>query len=89
MENPESRDVGDKSLLRLAFFTGSATAMLVLARKVGEKILIGENISITVVRVAQGIVRIGIEAPNEMPIVREEIKEQMLEQAATKEATNT
>jgi sRNA-binding carbon storage regulator CsrA len=34
-------------------------------------------------------VRIGIEAPNEMPIVREEIKEQMLEQAATKEATNT
>jgi carbon storage regulator len=63
--------------------------MLVLARKVGEKILIGENISVTVVRVAQGVVRIGIEAPNEMPIVREEIKEQMLEQALPKEVSKT
>ena len=51
--------------------------MLVLARKVGEKILIGENISVTVVRVAQGVVRIGIEAPNEMPIIREEIQQQV------------
>jgi carbon storage regulator len=51
--------------------------MLVLARKVGEKILIGENVSVTVVRVAQGIVRLGIDAPDEMPIVREEIKHQM------------
>jgi carbon storage regulator len=51
--------------------------MLVLARKVGEKILIGENVSVTVVRVAQGIVRLGIDAPEEMPIVREEIKHKM------------
>jgi carbon storage regulator len=48
--------------------------MLVLARKVGEKILIGENISVTVVRIAPGVVRIGIEAPNEMPVIREEIQ---------------
>jgi carbon storage regulator len=51
--------------------------MLVLSRKVGEKILIGDNISVTVVRVAQGIVRIGVEAPQNLPVVREEIKEQM------------
>jgi len=50
--------------------------MLVLSRKVGEKILIGDNISVTVVRVAQGTVRIGIEAPGDLPIVREEIKDQ-------------
>jgi len=50
--------------------------MLVLSRKVGEKIFIGENISVTIVRVAQGIVRIGIEAPDDLPIVREEIKDQ-------------
>jgi carbon storage regulator len=49
--------------------------MLVLSRKVGEKILIGDNISVTVVRVAQGIVRIGVEAPQELSIVREEIKD--------------
>ena len=50
--------------------------MLVLSRKVGEKILIGDNIAVTVVRIAPGIVRLGIEAPVEMPIVREEIKDQ-------------
>ena len=50
--------------------------MLVLSRKVGEKILIGDNIAVTVVRLAQGSVRIGVEAPENMQIVREEIKDQ-------------
>jgi carbon storage regulator len=50
--------------------------MLVLSRKVGERILIGDDIAVTVVRVAQGLVRIGIEAPHDLPIVREEIKDQ-------------
>ena len=49
--------------------------MLVLSRKVGEKILIGDNVSVTVVRVAQGIVRIGVDAPKDMAIVRDEIKD--------------
>jgi len=48
--------------------------MLVLSRKVGEKILIGDKIAVTVVRVTQGSVRIGVEAPIELPIIREEIK---------------
>ena len=56
--------------------------MLVLSRKVGQKILIGDKIAVTVVRVAQGIVRIGVEAPKETPIVREEIKDQLAEQSA-------
>jgi len=51
--------------------------MLVLSRKVGQRILIGENISVTVVRVAQGGVRIGIEAPPELPIVREELQKKL------------
>ena len=49
-------------------------AMLVLSRKVGEKILIGDEISVTVVRVGQGAVRIGVDAPDNLAIVREEIK---------------
>ncbi|HJN66011.1 MAG: carbon storage regulator [Pirellulales bacterium] len=48
--------------------------MLVLSRKVGEKILIGDTISVTVVRVGQGGVRIGIEAPEDLEVVREELK---------------
>ncbi len=51
--------------------------MLVLSRKVGERILIGENISVTVVRVTGGGVRIGIEAPAELPIIREELKREV------------
>ena len=53
--------------------------MLVLSRKVGEKILIGDEIAVTVVRVAQGIVRLGVEAPQELPILREEIKDRLQE----------
>lgn len=52
-------------------------AMLVLSRKVGEKILIGNEISVTVVRVGQGAVRIGVEAPDDLAIVREEIKDSL------------
>lgn len=48
--------------------------MLVLSRKVGERIWIGEDISITVVRITGGGVRLGIDAPSEMPVVREELK---------------
>lgn len=59
--------------------------MLVLSRKVGERILIGENISVTVVRVAGNGVRIGIVAPAEMPVIREELKLQ-LDEAARQEA---
>ena len=49
--------------------------MLVLSRKVGERILIGENISVTVVRVGPGVVRLGVEAPQNVSVLREEIKE--------------
>ncbi|MBN2024023.1 MAG: carbon storage regulator [Pirellulales bacterium] len=48
--------------------------MLVLSRKVGQRILIGDKIAVTVVRVAQGAVRIGVEAPDDLPIVREELQ---------------
>jgi carbon storage regulator len=51
--------------------------MLVLSRKVGERILIGDQISVTVVRVTGGGVRIGIEAPPEMPVIREELKKSL------------
>jgi carbon storage regulator len=49
--------------------------MLVLSRKVGQRILIGDEIAVTIVRVASGAVRIGVEAPDHLAIVREEIKQ--------------
>ncbi len=47
--------------------------MLVLSRKVGERILLGEKIKITVVRVSGGGVRLGIEAPADVTVIREEV----------------
>ena len=47
--------------------------MLVLTRKTDEEILIGDNIKITLVRVRGNSVRIGIEAPREVRIVRGEL----------------
>jgi len=57
--------------------------MLVLSRKVGQRILIGDQIAVTVVRVAQGTVRIGVEAPKHLPIVREELQTEAGEKLQT------
>ncbi|MFN0056095.1 MAG: carbon storage regulator [Planctomycetales bacterium] len=54
--------------------------MLVLSRKPGERILIGNDVKITVIRIGPNTVRIGIDAPGDMNIVREEL---CLEQGAT------
>ncbi len=48
--------------------------MLVLSRKVGEKLVIGDNITIVVNRVAGNRVTIGIDAPEEVRIIRGELK---------------
>jgi carbon storage regulator len=47
--------------------------MLVLSRKLGEKICIGDNIQITVVDVERGKIRLGIDAPRDVPIYRSEL----------------
>lgn len=48
--------------------------MLVLSRKESEKIRLGDDIIITVVRVAGDKVRLGIEAPASVPVLRRELK---------------
>ncbi len=47
--------------------------MLILTRNSGETIIIGDNIKITVLSVSRGNVRLGITAPNDVSIYREEI----------------
>jgi carbon storage regulator len=49
------------------------SAMLVLSRKLGEKIYINDNICITVVDIDRGKIRLGIEAPRDVPIFRQEL----------------
>jgi carbon storage regulator len=51
--------------------------VLVLSRKAGERILIGDKITITVVKIGHGGVRVGVEAPPEMAVVREELAQEL------------
>jgi carbon storage regulator len=68
-----------------------AKDVLVLSRKSGERILIGDKISVTVVKIGHGGVRIGIEAPPELAVVREELAEELkrTEQALASEQTES
>lgn len=47
--------------------------MLVLSRRAGERILVGDQVVVTVLWISPGSVRIGIEAPKDMNIVRDEL----------------
>lgn len=51
--------------------------MLVLTRKAGQIITIGDDIRIKIVDVGNGVVKIGIEAPKDLPIYREELYEKL------------
>lgn len=49
--------------------------MLVLSRRVGEALIIGDEITVTILDVKGSQVRVGIKAPREVPVVREELLE--------------
>lgn len=59
--------------------------MLILQRKTGESLLIGEDVEISVLAVEAGRVRLAIEAPKSVSILRSELKNAM---AANWEAAN-
>ncbi|WP_163499786.1 carbon storage regulator [Helicobacter suis] len=49
--------------------------MLILARKLGEGVVIGEHIHIRVISIEKGSVKLGFDAPSHMLILRSELKE--------------
>ncbi|GIW42591.1 MAG: hypothetical protein KatS3mg076_3168 [Candidatus Binatia bacterium] len=62
--------------------------MLVLTRKLGQSIRIGDSIRIQVVEVRGNQIRLGIEAPPEIRVLREELYQQVAEKPVTEGATH-
>ena len=54
--------------------------MLILTRRVGETLMIGDDIEVTVLNVTGNQVRIGIEAPKDAPVHREEVYQRIREE---------
>jgi carbon storage regulator len=50
--------------------------MLVLSRKVGERLFIGDNVVITITEIRGDKVRIGVEAPRDVRVLRQELKDE-------------
>ncbi|MFT7003108.1 MAG: carbon storage regulator [Sulfurimonas sp.] len=49
--------------------------MLVLARKLDESIVIGDDITVKIISIEKGVVKLGIEAPKDISIIRNELLE--------------
>lgn len=62
--------------------------MLVLSRQRDESIIIGDNIVITIVDIRGDKVRLGINAPTEIPVHREEVYEAIQRERAAQEAAD-
>lgn len=60
--------------------------MLILQRKAGESLVIGDDITVSVVSVENGRVRLAITAPSEVPILRSEL---IIATAANVDSANT
>ncbi|MBN1840145.1 MAG: carbon storage regulator CsrA [Campylobacterales bacterium] len=53
--------------------------MLILTRKIGEGVILNDNITVRVIDISKGMVKLGFDAPKEMMILREELAQAIKE----------
>ncbi len=63
--------------------------MLVLSRKRGEQIVIGDNITVTILDIRNDKVRLGIQAPTDVPVHRREVYEAIQREIAQQSNSST
>ncbi|MBI3896760.1 MAG: carbon storage regulator CsrA [Gammaproteobacteria bacterium] len=56
--------------------------MLTITRRIGQSICVGNNVRITVLRTNGNQIRIGVDAPKEVPVHREEVYERIKQKRA-------
>lgn len=63
--------------------------MLILTRRVGETLMVGDEVSITVLGVKGNQVRIGINAPKDVPVHREEIYQRIKNEEKSSDSSDS
>ena len=62
--------------------------MLILTRKVNETLMVGDDVSVTVLGIKGGQIRIGINAPRDVAVHRQEVYEKILQERNAAEESN-
>jgi carbon storage regulator len=84
--------IGNVTLLGIAVQPGDrqgVAGMLILTRRVGETLMIGDNVTVTVLRVKGNQVRLGVNAPKDVSVHREEIFERIQQEDTDESAEPT
>lgn len=72
-------------LMDFAFGSNKEKTMLILTRRVGESVMIGDDVVVTVLGIKGNQVRIGINAPKDVSVHRDEIYRRIQEEKGDKE----